>query len=175
LREANSIPPVIRDKLKKPWGKLLRGSFDKTTNEIRLIIKEENSPCVITVGDVVSKNLVEGGIHPKLLVVDNKVMRTNVKSLSLPEGEEVHVKNPPGTITREAIKAIREAFKTDRIVKIIVDGEEDLLTLVAVLYAPENSIVVYGQPGEGAVVVKVTKDKKDEAADILKAMNAAKG
>lgn len=175
MREANSIPPVIRDKLKKPWGKLLRGSFDKTTNEIRLIIKEENSPCVITVGDVVSKNLVEGGIHPKLLVVDNKVMRTNVKSLSLPEGEEVHVKNPPGTITREAIKAIREAFKTDRIVKIIVDGEEDLLTLVAVLYAPENSIVVYGQPGEGAVVVKVTKDKKDEAADILKAMNAAKG
>jgi uncharacterized protein (UPF0218 family) len=175
LREANSIPPVIRDKLKKPWGKLLRGSFDKTTNEIREIIKEENSPCVITVGDVVSKNLVEGGIHPKLLVVDNKVMRTNVKSLSLPEGEEVHVKNPPGTITREAIKAIREAFKTDRIVKIIVDGEEDLLTLVAVLYAPENSIVVYGQPGEGAVVVKVTKDKKDEAADILKAMNAAKG
>lgn len=175
MREANSIPPVIRDKLKKPWGKLLRGSFDKTTNEIREIIKEENSPCVITVGDVVSKNLVEGGIHPKLLVVDNKVMRTNVKSLSLPEGEEVHVKNPPGTITREAIKAIREAFKTDRIVKIIVDGEEDLLTLVAVLYAPENSIVVYGQPGEGAVVVKVTKDKKDEAADILKAMNAAKG
>jgi len=175
LREANSIPPELREKLKKPWGKLLRGSFDKTTNEIRVIIKEENSPCVITVGDVVSKNLVEGGIHPKLLIVDNKVMRTNVKPLPLPEGEEVHVKNPPGTITREAIKAIQEAFKTDRIVKIIVEGEEDLLTPVAVLYAPENSIVVYGQPGEGAVVVKVTKDKKDEAADILKAMNAAKG
>ena len=175
MSENNPISPELREKLKKPWGKLIRGSFDKTTNEIRGIIKEENPPCVITVGDVVSKNLAKEDIRLKLLIVDNKVMRTNIKPLSLPEGEEVHVKNPPGRITQEAINAVREAFKTDRIVKIIVDGEEDLLTPVAVLYAPENSIVVYGQPGEGAVVVKVTKDKKDEAAAILKVMSAAKG
>jgi uncharacterized protein (UPF0218 family) len=54
-----------------------------------------------------------------------------------------------------------------------VDGEEDLLTLIAVLNAPEKSLVVYGQPYEGIVVVKVTAKKKAEAMEILKAMKTA--
>jgi len=45
-----------------------------------------------------------------------------------------------------------------------------LLTLAAVLYAPENSFVVYGQPLEGIVVVKVTEQKKKEITEVLKAM-----
>jgi uncharacterized protein (UPF0218 family) len=52
----------------------------------------------------------------------------------------------------------------------VVDGEEDLLTLVAVLYAPENAVVVYGQPYEGIVLVKVSPEKKAEALEFLKAM-----
>jgi len=42
--------------------------------------------------------------------------------------------------------------------------------LITVLYAPENSLVVYGQPREGIVVVKVTPEKKASAANFLKAM-----
>ena len=42
----------------------------------------------------------------------------------------------------------------------MVDGEEDLLALVAVLYAPQNSFVVYGQPHCGIVFVKVTSRRK---------------
>jgi len=53
-----------------------------------------------------------------------------------------------------------------------VDGEEDLLTLVAVLHAPENSFIVYGQPREGVVIVKATREKKAEVAEILKAMES---
>ncbi|MDI6805914.1 MAG: DUF359 domain-containing protein, partial [Candidatus Bathyarchaeia archaeon] len=56
----------------------------------------------------------------------------------------------------------------------IVDGEEDLLTLIAVLYAPQNSFVVYGQPYEGIVVVKVTPEKKAEVSEILKTMETAR-
>jgi uncharacterized protein (UPF0218 family) len=85
-----------------------------------------------------------------------------------------HVKNPQGTITEEAITAIKEALESDDRVHIIADGEEDLLTLVAVLYSPENSLVVYGQPHKGIVVVKVTSEKKAEAAEILKAMKAVR-
>ncbi len=86
----------------------------------------------------------------------------------------VHVKNPPGTITEEAITAIREALESDKHVHVIVDGEEDLLTLIAVLYAPERSLVVYGQPNEGIVIVKVTPEKKADAAEILKAMETVR-
>jgi hypothetical protein len=53
---------------------------------------------------------------------------------------------------------------------VVVDGEEDLLTLVAVLHAPEKSLVVYGQPQEGIVVVRVTKQKKEMIRRIVEAM-----
>jgi len=62
------------------------------------------------------------------------------------------------------------ALEDDELVHIVVDGEEDLLVIVAVLYAPEGSLVVYGQPGEGIVVVRVTGEKRAEAVGILKAM-----
>ena len=82
----------------------------------------------------------------------------------------VHVNNPRGTITEEAIFAIKEALEKNEHTHIVVDGEEDLLTLIAVLCAPENAIVVYGQPYSGIVVVKVTPEKKAQAKEFLKAM-----
>lgn len=165
-----SLPQEMQGQLKKPWGTLIRGSFTETTNKLKEILREEKPPKLVSVGDRVSKNLIENEVFPNLLIIDNKVMRTALKLVFLPSDKEVHVKNPQGTITEEALKAVHEAFKADCRVKIVVDGEEDLLTLAAVLYAPENSVVVYGQPYEGIVVVRVTKEKKAEAAEILKAM-----
>jgi len=49
-----------------------------------------------------------------------------------------------------------------------------LLTLIAVLYAPEKSLVVYGQPYEGIVVVEVTSEKQAKAKEILKAMKTVR-
>ena len=53
---------------------------------------------------------------------------------------------------------------------LVVDGEEDLLVLVAVAFAPLGGLVVYGQPGEGLVVVRVTAEKRGEAWELLKGM-----
>lgn len=168
------IPQAIQERLKKPWGLLICGTFTEITSKIREIIEKEKPPCIVTVGDAVSKNLVESGIYPKLVIVDNKIMRSKITfTLTLPAGEEICVKNPPGTLTQEALDAVESAFKTRRKVKIVIDGEEDLLTLAAVLYAPENSLVIYGQPKEGAVIVKVSKDKKEEVVEILKALKEA--
>jgi hypothetical protein len=97
-------------------------------------------------------------------------MRRSIQPIPLAAKKAIYVKNPPGTITEEALKAIQEALKSNSRVKMVVDGEEDLLALIAVLYAPENSFVVYGQPYEGVVVVKATRNKKAEVAEILKAM-----
>lgn len=165
------IPHTLQERFKKPWGLLIRGTFAETTNKIREIIEKEKPPCVVTVGDVVSRNLVDSGICPKLVIVDNKIMRTNITStFILPAEKEIYVKNPPGTLTQESLNAVEDAFKTSHRVKIVIDGEEDLLTLAAVLYSPENSMVIYGQPNEGAVIVKVTKDKKEEVVEILKGL-----
>ena len=51
----------------------------------------------------------------------------------------IHVKNPLGTITKEAVCAVKTALEKNEHIHIVVDGEEDLLALIAVLYAPENS------------------------------------
>jgi uncharacterized protein (UPF0218 family) len=165
-----SLTPELRIKLKKPLGILIRGSFVETMKIFRDIIEKEKPAAIISVGDTVSKNLSENHLVPQVSIVDNKVMRRSIKSITLTMEKTITVKNPQGTITEEAHKAIREAIKCDYHVKIVVDGEEDLLTLIAVLYAPENSFVVYGQPYEGIVAIKVTPEKKAEIAEILKTM-----
>ena len=169
---AYNLPSKLRRKLKKPLGELIRGSFNETMDRLKFLVQTEKPPCVVSVGDVVSKNLMESQIHPRLLILDNKVMRSNIKPFPLKAEEERHVKNPPGTITFEAFNAVQEAFKANHRVKVVVEGEEDLLALAAILHAPLNSIIVYGQPQKGIVVVKATQQKKAEVAEILKAMQS---
>ncbi|RLI42864.1 hypothetical protein DRO59_02770 [Candidatus Bathyarchaeota archaeon] len=160
----------LRKKLKKPVGLLIRGSFKETMRKLRRIVEEEKPVKIIAVGDRVSLNLVKNGLFPHLLIVDNKIMRRSVSPILISVNRTFRVKNPPGTITTEALSTIEEVLKQDYRTKIVVEGEEDLLTLAAVLYAPEKSFVVYGQPREGIVVVKVTKEKKAEVANFLKSM-----
>jgi hypothetical protein len=165
-----SLTPELRIKLKRPLGTLIRGSFAETIKIFKDMTEKAAPAAIISVGDTVSKNLTRNHLFPKLSIVDNRVMRRNAQPFQLQADKTIHIRNPPGTITEEAIKAIQDAMKCDCSVKIVAEGEEDLLTLIAVLYAPETSFVVYGQPHEGIVVIKVTSEKKTEIAGILKAM-----
>jgi uncharacterized protein (UPF0218 family) len=165
-----SLTPELRAKLKEPFGMMIRGSFFETMSRLEVLIKEEKPPCVISVGDTVSRNLGKIQVLPKISIIDNLAMRKTIQPFSLIAEKTVRVRNPQATITDEAINAIQDSLKCDSSVNIIVDGEEDLLALIAVLYAPENAFVVYGQPYEGIVVVRATATKKEEVAAILKAM-----
>ena len=171
---AYSVTPELRVKLKEPFGILIRGSFAETMDKMENIVKREKPPKIVSVGDTVSRNLHEHQMNPQLSITDNKRMRRRIKPRTFKGKNIVHVKNPQGTITEEAITAIREALESNERVHIIVDGEEDLLALIAVLYAPEKSLVVYGQPYEGIVVIKVTSEKKAGAKEILKAMKTVR-
>ncbi len=164
------ITPELRIILGKPIGKLIRGPFDKTIKTLKETVMKAQPPMIISVGDIVSENLAKHNIISKLSIVDNKVMRKEIDPIILRTDKTIYARNPPGTIAKEALIAIQEALKTDHLVKIVVDGEEDLLTLAAILYSPENSLVVYGQPLEGIVVVQVTKEKKTEIEKILNEM-----
>jgi uncharacterized protein (UPF0218 family) len=164
------LTPEMRRTLKQPLGTLVRGSFVDTMKRLKKMAEQENPTSIISVGDTVSKNLMKNGFSPKLYIVDNKCMRRSTKPLRLPVDRTVYITNPPGTITDEAEKAVEAALKGSEHVKIVVKGEEDLLTLVAIAYASEDSYVVYGQPHEGIVVVKVSPQKKTEITSILKSM-----
>lgn len=156
--------------MKSPLGTLISGSFDETMEKLRELVEKEGPPKVISVGDVVSENMAKHRISAHVLIVDNKVMRASIKPISVKTNQTFRVKNSPGTLSDEAWSTVRKAVNQNQQAKIVVDGEEDLLTLIAVLCAPKNSFVVYGQPGEGIVVVKATEEKKREVQGIVEAM-----
>lgn len=174
MATAYRITPELRMKFKEPFGVLIAGSFTETMDKIVDIVERERPPKIISVGDTVSRNLHERQMSPQLSITDNKRRRKKLKPRIFAGMHIVKVSNPQGTISEEAIAAVRQALEGEERVHIIVDGEEDLLTIVAVLYAPEKSLVVYGQPFEGIVVVKVNSKKKAEAEDFLKAMKAVR-
>lgn len=157
---AYRLSTKFREKLKVPIGILIKDSFNSVINEI---IDEDGNRnlFIIAVGDVVTKKFHKRGIYPKLSIVDNLVMRKEIKPIAIDTEITIYIENPPGCITREAIEEIKKALKTNHTTKLVVKGEEDLLALIAILYAPENSFVVYGQPKIGVVIVKVTKEKKN--------------
>ncbi|MCK5157960.1 MAG: DUF359 domain-containing protein, partial [Candidatus Heimdallarchaeota archaeon] len=53
---------------------------------------------------------------------------------------------------------------------LLITGEEDLLVFPAVLEAPENSFVVYGQPHEGIVLIKVTMNARFKFEKLIERM-----
>jgi uncharacterized protein (UPF0218 family) len=164
------LTPELREELKKPLGRLIKGSFSQTMKELKEMVARDRPPIIISVGDTVSKNLHQYGFHPKVTIIDNKCMRKNTQGTKLPAERVVYVQNPQGTLTKEAIMATQGGMESKQSIEIVVDGEEDLLALIAIVYAPENGYIVYGQPHEGIVVVKATVNKKEETAAILRIM-----
>lgn len=164
------LTPQLRKKLKKPLGTLFQGALEETMKILETLIEKEKPAKVVTVGDRVSQDLADHHILPDVLIVDNKIMRKKISPISATADRVVNVKNPAGTITEEAWLAIEKAMEGSRRTKIVVDGEEDLLTLVAILTAPENSLVLYGQPRKGVVVVKATVEIKQKVQKIVEAM-----
>jgi uncharacterized protein (UPF0218 family) len=169
-----ALTSELREKFKQPFGLLLRGTSAEAMNRLGEIVNREKPSMVVSVGDRVSSNLHAHGITPQLSITDNRSLRRRVKPAIFHAKKVFHVKNPQGTITNEAIMAVQEALGGKEDAHVIVDGEEDLLTLIAVLYAPDDALVVYGQPYEGVVVVKVTAEKKAEAKQFLDLMACSK-
>jgi len=168
--EIRRLTPPLRKRLKSPLGLLIRGTSDETMKKLKEWVEKEKPSKIISVGDIVSENMAKRGISPQVMIVDNRVMREPITPIFLKADQTLHLKNPPGTLTSQAWSVMQEALRQVQRTKVVVDGEEDLLTLVAVLCAPENSLVVYGQPHEGIVVVRVTEQKKGMIRRIVEAM-----
>ncbi|RLG25492.1 DUF359 domain-containing protein, partial [Methanosarcinales archaeon] len=74
------------------------------------------------------------------------------------------------TITEELINALKNALLEKKPAVIVVDGEEDLAVLPAVLLSPATSIVMYGQPGIGGVLVRVDDALREKVKMLLERM-----
>lgn len=169
-KQTLALTPRLRQELKNPLGILFKGTPEETMKELNRLVLKEKPPCIISVGDIVSQNMLKHGIQSQVIIVDNRVMRKRSKPINAGIRKKIDVKNPAGTLTPQSWKAIERALKQIQPSQVIVEGEEDLLTLVAVLTAPDNSVVVYGQPQEGVVAVKANKTTKEKVAKIVDSM-----
>jgi uncharacterized protein (UPF0218 family) len=169
-----TLTPRLRVYFKEPFGTLIEGTPEETMGKLKEIIATDKPPRIITVGDVVSQNIHESGMQPQLSVIDYISLRDQAMPRQAPVEKTVYVHNPQGTISDEAACAIKTALEADVHTHVVVDGEEDLLTLIAVLFAPQNSFIVYGQPYRGIVIVKASKKKKAEVKRLLNEMKSSK-
>ena len=163
------LPNDLRDQLKNPLGNLIKDNDIDKEN----IIKEISAESVlITVGDRTTENMLQLGLKPQIQIIDGLEKR-NQRIVPTDDAVSTNLscKNPPGEITKESIQVIQKAFSSEPPVRITVDGEEDLLVLPVCIAAPENSVVMYGQPNEGLVIVHVTPEIRAKVQKILDVMN----
>lgn len=171
-KERLLLPQDLRTELKKPLGRVIEGREDEL-KETAKEIKKSVSPTttlMIAVGDIVAMSLDQIGFTPQIRIID---FRSRRKDLYAGHAKEESVTpNAPGTINSSVTKAfqssLKKYFQTKKQQTIIIKGEEDLVTLPAILLAPLQSIVVYGQMDLGVVAVSVTEQKKREIETILK-------
>lgn len=167
------LPESLRANLKNPLGLLCKGNGLKCISEMNIELKAAKK--IVAVGDMTAFYMLESAVMPDLAIVDNKTKRKPAPDhvlhrLQTVSYKTIHVRNPPATLTKELIDTIKDSMKRDEHIKLEVEGEEDLATLPAILYAPLGAVIIYGQPNEGSVLVKVTKEKKEQIKNIMDQM-----
>lgn len=162
------LPEELRSELKEPAGPLY--------TETEAMLADASSP-LVTVGDVVTYHVIEAGTTPDIALVDDRTERSAVEetvaeTIATYDGfdHERTVRNPPATLSAELVSALATALEDDESTLLVVDGEEDLAALPAIVAAPEGASVVYGQPGEGMVLVRVDETVRSRMRELLSRM-----
>ena len=162
----------MRAEFKKPVGTL----YPSISDAKDAISSLGNKSLIISIGDVTTRNMLDEGIIPDVGIVDNMIERQPSDYEICYDNVTLKTKNPPGTITDQMWKTIKEGFslveKAGYNVLIVVDGEEDLSAIPCMVMAPAGSIIFYGQPGEGVILCEVD-EIKEKAEDLIKKLEEA--
>ena len=162
------LPNSLRDQLKIPLGILLP---EKDATKQNILKHISNNSFVITVGDRTTEKMINFELTPSLQIIDSqekRVKREPPKTADIVT--ELTCENPAAEITEQSIDVIRRAFSSKTPVRITVNGEEDLLVIPVCIYAPKNSVVLYGQPNEGLVIVQITPEIRNKTQRLLDSM-----
>ncbi|MEM0340554.1 MAG: DUF359 domain-containing protein [Acidilobaceae archaeon] len=158
----------LPDKLRRDYA-ISIGPVFSSLEEALSVLEARGLICV---GDVVMNECLKFHKEVKnmVLVYDEKTMRKHIKPKSF---NELNIKvlraiNPSGLLTVNAIEivvaALREASYTyEAKIAVKIEGEEDLIALVALAYGPPGWYVAYGMPNVGVSVVPISPLTKSVA------------
>jgi GTP-dependent dephospho-CoA kinase len=164
------LPDRLRTELRRPLGDLVAGSEVDLAHLLHKIIEEEKPTKLILVGDSVSRQASQAGVSAHVMIIDNLERRQRAVPYAYPQNRVIRAKNQAGRIEHNARLVVERAIRGDADL-VEIDGEEDLLSIIAVIAAPLGSLVIYGQPNEGIVLVRVSQTKKADAKRILEEMD----
>jgi len=160
------LPDELRAAFKEPLGPVYTDAEE--------LLSEAGEP-LIAVGDIVTYHFERADRRPDVALIDGRTKRhavdDEVRDAVDAGADRIDATNPAGVLTDDLLTALRDAVARDDPTTIVVDGEEDLATLPAVLAAPEGATVVYGQPDQGMVAVDVTAETRAEFRDLLERMD----
>lgn len=144
---------------------------------IRVKSEYENA-FLITVGDIVTMNTIKYWRKPNLAIMDLKTRRTiGIESLDSSFDVVINISNRPATLSIDAINRVGDAVRTalggDNVL-VLVDGEEDLLAIPAVLMAPRGSVILYGLYTGYLIAIPIINEYKLAFMKLLLMMPPAK-
>ena len=167
------LPDNLRQTLKQPIGELFSDAYPMP-DLLKKYSGQLLHPFLITVGDVATIKFLKFGITPDISIVDLHIQRKRVYENVLSLGfRRINVlkkaKNTAGTLSYESYLALDRLIRYEPRPSILqIDGEEDLLALFAIFLSPLDSLIVYGQPNQGLVVIQVTEKVKEQSRKWLK-------
>ncbi|KON28018.1 hypothetical protein AC481_03115 [miscellaneous Crenarchaeota group archaeon SMTZ-80] len=88
----------LRNKLKQPLGKLIKGDEDITLELLKKIVEELNPELIISVGDIVSRSILTISVPVNVRIIDNKAMRKDLEFFDFKNKKTFHAYNPAGAI-----------------------------------------------------------------------------
>ena len=158
-----------RDDLKSPKGDVYHIKDGPPEKRVVERIYDENPDIVVAVGDVTCATVLDEGYKPDVSIVDG-ITKRGVYERKFEGDIEYIVYNPPATLYPETWSAIDTAIWDGLHSLVNVEGEEDLMGFPAVLLAPENSVLIYGQPDVGIIWVPINQTNKQLARDLMSKM-----
>ena len=161
------VTPSLRRRLKRPVGRLFPPTQVRGKEFLTIL---RSSPLVITVGDRVTETIQALGRTPDVQVVDQVERRVRREAPDVPYVRLYKAPNPAGSITFDSVVSVEHALAGDKPARVLIDGEEDLLAIPAIVLAAEGSSIFYGQPGQGVVMVTVEERAKASAERHMLAM-----
>jgi GTP-dependent dephospho-CoA kinase len=173
MRDGAPISDKIRGELKSPVGQIVA---DGLVTKALLAEYFGGNKLTVCVGDRTTERIHEFGFSPDLEIVDSLEKRKPRQPPMLTASESrivLKAINPPGLISGDSMEKLAKSLSlikgSHEKVRLEVKGEEDLLALPVVAFFPEGTVVMYGQPNVGLVIVS-SKESRERSEKILQEM-----
>ncbi len=164
----------IKLQLKAPLGELIPDREVTKAAILARITKSKYPTILVSIGDRSTERLNEFSVPHSLEIIDRIEERKSRTEIPFSASVEkiLYAKNEAGTISSQALTSLASALaqiEEDPAIpiRLQIEGEEDLLTLPVLAFFPPETVILYGQPSQGLVIVHARGEPRKRAWDIL--------